>query len=131
MILIFVLLFSIPALVLVCSLFILFGWELLLLPNPNPEGDWVAEVWSMWYYGRGSNLFCQRYSTKEDAVKAAKRAAKISDKNSSTHYKCSYRDGRVYYEEHKFGISWGVIKMEKIDISLFKIIPLPLNLGNR
>lgn len=126
---VYTLIFSIPVLGILYSLFVLSGLGIWILPDPDPRGEWVAEVWVTWYFGRGRTLFCQRYTTFEHAKKAATRAAKICDYKSPTHYKSSYSDGRVYYEEHEFGINWGVVHINKVDQSLLRIIPVPQIIG--
>ena len=67
--------------------------RLFKVPIHNPEGVWVAEAWLEWEICTGSTLYRERFDIKEDAAKAARKAAASLD---------------FYLRDGDFGISWGV-----------------------
>lgn len=77
-------------------------------PKSDPQGQYVAEVWLQWYFGRGSTMFRERYATLDQAAHAVKRRAKILDAKLPKFYVDTDWSGRKILLEHEFGIEFGV-----------------------
>ena len=77
-------------------------------PGECNDGDWVAEVWLTWFFGRGTTLFRRRFNSMPAAAAAVKRQAAFLDSVLPRKYVCTDRLGHRYFEEHEYGIHYGV-----------------------
>lgn len=88
----------------------------------NAEGDHVAEVYLTWFFGKGSTLFSKRYATQSRAVRAARLHAKFLDLILPKHYVVEDWSGRKMWEEHEYGINWGVRTIREDERAHFQAI---------
>lgn len=79
-------------------------------PGQSDIGDYFAEVFLTWYFGRGSVMWRARFATEQDAQLAAQAQAKYLDDVLPTHYRAEDWSGRPYMEKHEYGIAWGAGK---------------------
>lgn len=80
----------------------------LTYPGTAADGDFYAEIYLTWFFGRGTVMWRERFITKEAATLAAAAHARYLDDVLPTHYSAEDWSGRPYKERHEYGLSWGV-----------------------
>lgn len=74
--------------------------------RPDDTGEYVAEVYLTWFFGKGSTLFRQRYASMQRAQRAARLQARFLDLILPKYYWAEDWSGRKYKEAHEYGINW-------------------------
>lgn len=75
--------------------------------RPDDAGEYVAEVYLTWFFGRGCTMFQQRYASQARAERAARLQAQFLDLTLPKYYWAEDWSGRKYKEAHEYGINWG------------------------
>ncbi|KWU26278.1 hypothetical protein [Burkholderia cenocepacia] len=83
------------------------------------NGEFVAEVRLMWFFGPGSVLYRQRFNCEGNALKAAKRQARILDNWLPRFYYDTDASGSRIELEHEYGISYGVRRVTESEHTEF------------
>jgi hypothetical protein len=74
--------------------------------RPDDTGEYVAEVYLTWFFGKGTTLFRQRYASMGRAQRAARLQARFLDMILPHYYWAEDWSGRKYREAHEYGINW-------------------------